>query len=98
MRFLSLFSGCGLMETMDKNSRPLSEVVYANDSLFGPLDPENPSTHGKPRVSYVLNSKWVLQLQGAPPDWCDLPTEKLCAVQAMASASQSSPPSPPQST
>jgi hypothetical protein len=41
----------------------------------GPPAPENPSTSGKPRGS--LNCRWVAQLMGYPPDWCDLPTEVL---------------------
>jgi hypothetical protein len=40
-----------------------------------------------------LNSRWVLQLMGYPPDWCDLPDEeieKLSKPQATRSSRKSS--------
>jgi hypothetical protein len=40
------------------------------DSLGLP-DPASRSTNGKNRGS-VLNAKWVAQLMGYPPDWCDI--------------------------
>ena len=67
--------------THEKNSRPLSEVV-------GQHAPVNPSTIGKPRGS--LNSAFVANLMGYPPDWLDLPIETLSALLATRSSRKSS--------
>lgn len=40
----------------------------------------------------VLNAKWVAQLMGYPPDWCDLPSDTTASLFAR-SATPSSPPS-----
>ena len=37
-----------------------------------------------------LNSRWVAQLMGFPSDWCDVPTERLCALWATRSSRRSS--------
>lgn len=49
-------------ETLERNSRPLSEQV-------GQLDPESSNMHGKSRAS--LSPRWTLQLMGLPEDWLD---------------------------
>lgn len=44
-------------------------------------------------LTLVLRAEWVLQLMGAPSDWCDLPTETLLKLRATPSSHRSSPPS-----
>jgi DNA (cytosine-5)-methyltransferase 1 len=51
-------------------------------------DPASPSTNGRPRGS--LNSRWVAQLMGYPPDWCELPTDTLSALTVTRSSPKSS--------
>ena len=55
--------------------------------LAGLQDPESRKETGRPRGS--LNSRWVAQLMGYPPDWCDLPTETPSALSATASSRKS---------
>ena len=42
-------------------------------TVRGPLGQESSSERGRSRGS--LNSKWVAQLMGFPPSWCELPVE-----------------------
>ena len=49
-----------------------------------------PDSHGKAPIRGVLNSRWVAQLMGYPPDWCDVPIEKLSALTATRSSRKSS--------
>lgn len=52
-----------------------------------------PDSHGKAPIRGVLNAKWVAQLMGYPPDWCDLPSdtiEKLFGATATPSSRKSS--------
>lgn len=55
--------------------------------LTGQARQESSSTPGKPRGS--LNSRWVGQLMGFPPDWCELPTDTLSALTATRSSRRS---------
>ena len=48
--------------------------------LGGQAAQDSRSTNGNRRGS--LSSRWVAQLMGFPSDWCDLPTEVLCALSA----------------
>ena len=58
-------NGQASQETLERNSRPLNEVV-----ISGPPAPQSLNTHGSSRGS--LNPRWVLQLQGYPEDWLDV--------------------------
>lgn len=69
--------------TLDRNARPLSEVV-------GQHDPASDSTNGKCRGS--LNSRWTATLMGFPSDWLDLATETLSRLSAMPSSRRASKP------
>jgi len=40
------------------------------DATVGPRGPASRSTNGKSRAR--LNHRWVAQLMGFPPDWCDV--------------------------
>lgn len=55
--------------------------------LAGQARQDIPSTPGKPRGS--LNSRWVGQLMGFPPDWCELPTDTLSGLTATRSCRRS---------
>jgi hypothetical protein len=61
------------------------DVVMA--AFAGPQGLDSPSTNGKNRGR--LNSRWVAQLMGFPPDWCELPTSTLSAVLVTASRQSS---------
>lgn len=76
-------------ETMERNARPLSEVV---GHTAGPPDPESPSTPGKPRGS--LNSAWVAQLMG----WPDSYTTQMLAALSEYHEQRTSRPSKPSAT
>jgi len=50
--------------------RPRSEGTTPTDATVGPRGPASRSTNGKSRAR--LNHRWVAQLMGFPPDWCDV--------------------------
>jgi hypothetical protein len=64
-------SGLASQETMNRNSRPLNEVVTSGQPVQ-----DSPNTPGKPRGS--LNSQWVAQLMGWPDEYVQRLTRACC--------------------
>lgn len=62
----------------DAKNLTLPPSQTQRDPVVGQLLRESPSTIGKPHGS--LSSKWVLQLQGYPDGWLDLPTNTLSTL------------------
>lgn len=80
-------SGQASQETLDRNARPLNEVVtmWATPSARDPKQKDAPNRQGGPSLcgqiqnAGKLNPSWVSQLMGFPDGWLDgLPVPEKC--------------------